>query len=138
MALIFHNLYPDTIYLAFIYFFPSCSGTRFKKAGWWQLDSGEIYNMFNVDLRRLNRHAAFWAGQSSDPRAATWNGSGNNWYRIPDKTFRQCFDDNWDCNLERDFVPLDFQRYYSVTVVLGPKPGQRKIQGYLPPKRKPS
>jgi Protein of unknown function (DUF1036) len=127
MALHFYNLYRATIWIAFLYHDSSCRGTPWKKQGWWQVDSGQIFTASNADLRRHNRHTAFYADNGG---GAVWRGSGNNWYRIPAaKGFRQCFDDNWDCNLLVNFWPLDFNGFYDVTVTLGPRPLQRKVRG---------
>ena len=132
MGLYFQNLYPDTIWVAFLYYDPGCSPTSFRKMGWWQVNSGETFNAWNTDLRNVSRYAAFYAEEYRDAGGATWNGSGNNWYLISDGAFDQCYDDNTNCNQQPDFVPLDFNGFADVTVVLGPESGQLDIQGSTP------
>lgn len=134
MALNFQNLYSKTVWIAFLYGDRNCRGTPFSKVGWWGVNSGQIFNGWNVDLRRVNRYAAFYA---DDFTGATWSGSGNNWYLIPTEGFRQCYDDNTNCNMQPNFVPLDFNGFIDVNVVLGPGSGKLKIKGIAPPKRPP-
>jgi hypothetical protein len=133
MALYFQNLYSDTIWFAFLYFDPSCSGTSFKKIGWYQVNPGQTINFWNTDLRSVNRYAAFYAEEYRDSGGATWSGTGNNWYLVPDVAFNQCYDDNTNCNQQPDFVPLDFNGFSDMTVTLGPAAGQLNVQGSLPP-----
>jgi len=126
MALHFRNRYSDTIWIAFLYGDSGCTPTAFRKLGWWHVPSGQTFNAWNTDLRNVNRHAAFYAEASG---GATWSGTGNDWYKISDKKFNQCFDDNSNCNKQPDFVPLDFNGNSDMTVVLGPAKGQLQISG---------
>jgi uncharacterized membrane protein len=135
MALNFQNVYSGTVWVAFLYHAPSCVGTPWKKVGWWQVNSGQIYNAWNVNLRTINRFAAFFALDSS--RRDTWGGTGNKWYAVPERAFSQCYDDNTDCNLEFNFRELDFNGFYDVTVVLGPGAGKVNIKGLAPKKPPP-
>jgi hypothetical protein len=137
MALYFQNLYSQTIFIAFLFHNPSCGGTPFEKMGWWGLNSGQIFNCRNVDLRSVNRFAAFYAAESSDPGGPNWSGSGNHWYLISNNLFSQCFDDNTNCNLERNFVVLDFNGFIDVNAVLGPGSGEMNFKGIAPPRRPP-
>lgn len=132
MSLYFQNLYPDTIWIAFLYYDPGCGPAPFKKLGWWQVNSGETFNAWNTDLRNVNRYAAFYAEEYRDAGGATWSGSGNNWYLIPDAAFDQCYDDNTNCNQQPDFIALDFAGNADMTVTLGPEAGQLNIQGSTP------
>jgi hypothetical protein len=132
MALFFQNLYSDKVYIAFLYYDPGCSPTPFHKTGWWQVNSGETLNAWNTDLRNVGRNAAFYAEEFRDAGGATWNGSGNNWYLISDGAFDQCYDDNTNCSQQPDFVPLDFNGFADMTVILGPGAGQLNIQGSTP------
>ncbi len=125
MALYFLNETPNTIFIAFLYFDNGCGGTPFRKLGWWQVDPGEKFNAWNTDLSTVNRYAAFYAEEYIDSGGATWSGTGNNWYLIPDLKFNQCYDDNTNCNQQPDFVPLDFMtadngvaKFYDLTVTL--------------------
>lgn len=93
MVLSFQNLYPDTIWVAFLYGDTNCGGPPFTKMGWWAVNSGQIFTAWNTDLRTVNRHAAFYAEEFRDSGGATWSGTGNNWYLISDVAFRQCYDD---------------------------------------------
>ena len=137
MALNFQNLYSNTIWIAFLFHNPNCSGTPWTKQGWWQVDSGQILNAWNVDLRRVNRFAAFFAQEFSASQGAIWTGTGNNFYLISDMLFLQCFDDNTNCNQQPNFVPLDFDGFIDVNVVLGPRSGKLNVKGIAPPKRPP-
>jgi hypothetical protein len=134
MALHFQNLYSGTIWIAFLFFDAGCRGTRFRKMGWWQVNSGQIFTAWNVDLRTVNRYAAFYAEEFSDSGGATWSGTGNNWYLVRNTRFSQCYDDNTGCNQQPDFVPLDFNGFYDVNVALGPRSEQRNIKGLAPKK----
>jgi uncharacterized membrane protein len=135
MALHFQNLYSGTVWIAFLYHAPSCVGAPWKKMGWWQVNSGQILSPWNVNLRTVNRFAAFHALDST--RGVNWNGTGNNWYAVPERAFNQCYDDNTDCNLVFDFIVLDFNGFYDVTVVLGPSAGKLSIKGLAPKKPPP-
>jgi hypothetical protein len=100
--------------------------------GWWAVNSGQIFNAWDVDLRRVNRYAAFSAEEFKDSGGATWSGTGNNWYLIPDVGFSQCYDDNTNCNQQPDFISLDFAGNADVTVVLGPRAGDVQINESTP------
>src|SRR4029453_3738998 len=69
------------------------------------VNSGQIFNAWNVNLRLVNRYAAFYA---DDFKGGAWSRKGNNWYLISTSGFRQCYDDNTNCNIQPNFVPLDF------------------------------
>jgi len=129
MALYFQNQYSDTVWIAFLYEDASCGAVPWRKLGWWQVDSGDKFNAWNTDLRDVNRYAAFYA-EGGD--GSTWSGSGSMWYRITEARFNQCYEDNTNCNISRDFNPLDFDGYADVVVTLGPKPGQVDVQGSVP------
>jgi Protein of unknown function (DUF1036) len=131
MALYFQNRYSNTVWIAFLYYDRNCRETPFTKMGWWQVNSAQIFNGWNVDLRAVNRYAAFFA-EASD--GVTWSGTGNNWYLISESRFSQCYDDNTNCNMQPDFVPLDFNGFYDVNVVLGPGAGKLDIKGLAPKK----
>lgn len=132
MALYFHNLFPETVWIAFQYYDPGCSPNPWRKMGWWQVNSGDTFNAWNTDLRTVNRYAQFYAEEFRDAGGATWSGTGNNWYLISDVAFDQCYDDNTNCNQQPDFVLLDFGGFADMTVTLGPAAGQLNIQGSTP------
>ncbi len=136
MALNFQNLYKITVFIAFVYGDTACSPNHFRKQGWWTVAPGQTLTVWNVDLRRVNRHAAFYAEEFKDSGGATWSGTGNNLYRIRDVAFNQCYDDNTNCNQQPNFALLDFQHadngnhpFESLRVILGPAPGQIRTQG---------
>ena len=131
MVLYFQNRYSNTVWIAFLYYDRNCRETPFTKMGWWQVNSAQIFNGWNVDLRAVNRYAAFFA-EASD--GVTWSGTGSNWYLISESRFSQCYDDNTNCNMQPDFVPLDFNGFYDVNVVLGPGAGKLDIKGLAPKK----
>ena len=137
MALHFQNLYSNTVYIAFLYYDACCGGTPFKKMGWWQVNSGQILTPWNVDLRTVGRHAAFFAEEFRASGGATWSGTGNNWYLISEAVFWQCYDDNTNCNQQPDFVPLDFDGFYDMSVILGPAAGKMDIKGSAPKRHPP-
>jgi hypothetical protein len=74
----------------------------------------------------------YYAEEFRDSGGATWSGTGNNWYPIPDVGFNQCYSDNSNCNQQPDFIELDFIGNSDMTVVLGPEAGQRRISGGNP------
>jgi len=85
MSLFFSNLYPQTIWLAFAYYDPSCGdeNQNFRKQGWWQFDPQTNpgvaqfgVDFWNVNLQTVNRYAYFFAGSLD---GATWGGTGNAW-----------------------------------------------------------
>jgi hypothetical protein len=139
MSLYFINHYPAAIWIAFLYYDSGCSGTPFRKTGWWQVNPGETFNAWNTDLRTVNRHAAFYAEEFKDSGGATWSGTGNSWYRISDMAFNQCYDDNTNCNQQPDFVQLDFRKadngvadFIDLMITLGPGQGQLSAIGSVP------
>ena len=135
MALNFQNLYSNPIFIAFLFHNPNCSGTPWTKQGWWGVNSGQIFNAWNVDLRTVNRYAAFYA---DDGGSVTWSGTGDNWYLVRSpEGFTQCYDDNTNCNIQPNFVVLDFNGFYDVNVVLGPGAGKLNIKGLAPKKPPP-
>ena len=135
MALNFQNNYANTVWVAFLYYNPGCGNggaTPFRKMGWWQVDSGQTFNAWNTDLRNVVGGVAFYAEEYKDSGGATWSGTGNNWYQIPDGAFDQCYDDNSKCNQQPDFIPLNFNGNSDVTVVLGPRAGELNINEWIP------
>src|SRR5262245_9939718 len=128
MALYFQNLYPNTVWIAFLYYDPGCVGVQFRKLGWWGVLRGQTFNAWNTDLRSVNRYAACYAEEYRDSQGATWSGTSDNWYLISDVAFNQCYDDNTNCNQQPDFVPLDFSGSADVFVVLGPDAGLLRIR----------
>jgi uncharacterized membrane protein len=135
MALEFQNFYHSKIFIALLYGDNSCGPSKFRKQGWWAIERGQTRNLWNVNLRTVNRFAAFYAEEFKDSGGATWDGTGNGWYRIRNVGFNQCYDDNTGCNQQPNFVQLDFQNadnghhvFHSMRITLGPAPGQvRKI-----------
>jgi hypothetical protein len=127
MALYFQNMFSGTIWIAFLYYDPAspCQPPLVKQ-GWWAVPSGQSFNAWNTDLENVGP-AAFYAEEFKDSGGATWSGTGNNWYQIKDGGFSQCYSDNSGCDQQPDFVPLDFQGYCDVTVILGPAPGATQI-----------
>jgi len=135
MALYFQNVTPETVWVSFLYNNPDCGangGTPWRKLGWWRIDPGQTFIAWNTDLRTVNRYVAWYAEQYRDSGGATWSGNGNNWYSIPDIGFNQCYDDQTNCNQQPDFNQLDFAGNSDVLVVLGPEPGQRSVQEWIP------
>ena len=136
MPLEFENQYHNKIWIALVYGDNGCGPTRFRKQGWWAVNSGQTRNLWDVDLQRVNRFATFYAEEFKDSGGATWDGTGNRWYRIPNVAFNQCYDDNTNCNQQPNFVPLDFKRadngtaaFFGLSVTLGPSPGQIRTIG---------
>lgn len=128
MSLYIQNLYNDTIWVAFVYYDAGCGPTQFRKTGWWQVDSGDTFNAWNVDLREVNQRVAFY-GESGE---AKWGSGDNGYYLIANRAFDQCFDDNSNCDQWADFVEFDFGSFADVTVALGPDAGIFNIQGSAP------
>lgn len=137
MALKFQNVYRNTIWVALLWGDNGCGPThKFRKQGWWSVNPGQTSILWNVNLQTVNRYAAFYAQEFRNSGGATWDGQGNGWYRIRDDAFNQCYDDDTGCNQEPNFVQLDFQNadngnhpFNSLTVTLGPSPGQIRIIG---------
>jgi hypothetical protein len=128
MALYFQNSYAETVWIAFLWYDGSGSCTPpFLKQGWWAVQSGQSFNLWNTSLANVGP-AAFYAEEFKDSGGATWSGTGNNWYWIQDQVFGPiCYSDDQGANQQVDFVPLDFQGYCNATVVLGPAAGQWNI-----------
>jgi len=130
VGLEFQNQYRNTLYIALVYGSESCA-SKFKKQGWWGVDPGQTRSIWNVNLQTVNRFAAFYAEEFRGGGGATWNGTGNQWYQIPDVGFDQCYEDNTGCNQQPNFVALDFQQadngnhpFYGLRVTLGPSIGE--------------
>lgn len=135
MALYFQNKFAETVWISFLYNDPECGamgGTPWRKMGWWRVDPGQTLNAWNTDLRTVNRYVAWYAEEFKDSGGATWSGAGNNHYLIPDVGFNQCYDNEAKCNQRPDFNTLDFAGNSDVLVVLGPGPGQRTVQEWIP------
>jgi uncharacterized membrane protein len=138
MGLEFQNVYQNKIWIALVYGDSGCGATRFRKQGWWAVDPGQTRSIWGVNLATVNRYASFYAEEFKGGGGATWNGTGNGWYKIRDVAFNQCYDDNTGCNQQPNFVPLDFRHadngnyaFYGLTVTLGPAPGQIKMIGSI-------
>jgi len=130
MPLYFQNLSPTSIWIALVYGDSTCTGTPYRKQGWWEVGAGQTRNLYFPDLRTVPQ-AAFYAEEYKDSGGATWQGNGNNWYLISDAAFDQCYNNNENCNQQPDFIPLDFGQaeFGSLTVVLGPAPGMWTTHG---------
>ena len=81
----------------------------------------------------------FFAEEFQDGGGATWSGTGQRFYSVPNVGFNQCLDDNTNCNQQPNFVPLDFDnadnghhQFYGMHVILGPEPGRVRTQGSVP------
>jgi uncharacterized membrane protein len=138
MALLFQNQYNKTLWIALLYGDTAC-GSKFRKQGWWNVDPGQTRNIWNVDLRRVNRFACFYAEEFKGGGGATWSGTGNRFFQIRDVAFNQCYEDNTGCNQQPNFVDLDFDNpgtfpnpFVTLTVTLGPSPGQIQTRGEVP------
>jgi uncharacterized membrane protein len=131
VALNFLNHYNKTIWLAFDYGDKACGGPHpFRKQGWWAIQPGQTFNVWNVHLYDVNRFAQFYAESGS----ATWG--GNLTYRVTNQKFNQCHDDDTNCDRLVGFAPLDFQNadngnghFVDMLVTLGPAAGQIKKTG---------
>jgi Protein of unknown function (DUF1036) len=73
MALLFQNRYNKTLWIALLYG-DTARGSKFRKQGWWNVDPGQTRNIWNVDLRRVNRFACFYAEEFKGGGGATWSG----------------------------------------------------------------
>lgn len=135
MGLEFQNQYHGTIWIALVYGDQGCA-SRFRKQGWWGVDSGQTRTIWNVNLQTVNRFASFYAQEFKGGGGATWNGAGNNWYLIRDVAFNQCYEDTTGCNQQPNFVGIDFDRadngnhnFNGLRITLGPAPGQIRTIG---------
>jgi uncharacterized membrane protein len=139
MGLEFQNAFHNKIWIALVYGDNGCGPSRFREKGWWTVDPGQTRMIWNVNLQNVNRFASFYAEEFKDSGGATWDGTGNNWYKIRDVQFDQCYSDDTGCNQQPNFVTLDFQQadnghhpFYGLRITLGPSPGQiRKIGSVL-------
>jgi len=142
MSLFISNLYPQTIWLAFAYYDPSCGNENqnFRKQGWWQFDPQTNpgvaqfgVDWWKVDLKTVNRYAYFFAGSLD---GATWGGTGNAWLDLTKNKFSQCAFDNSGDDWWVDFGELDFRLAsinppnpepwdaWNLTVYIGPNAGE--------------
>jgi len=138
MPLLFQNQYHSQIWIAFLYGDTACS-SKFRKQGWWSVDPGQTRSIWNADLRTVNRFACFYAEEFKDGGGATWSGTGNRWFAIPDVAFNQCYEDNTGCNQKPNFVDIDFDHadngqhpWLTLIITLGPSPGQIQTIGQVP------
>jgi hypothetical protein len=110
MALFLYNYSTNpTIWVAFAYYDPGCGAANqnFRKQGWWQLDSGEVFNAWNADLRSVNRFAYIYAETANNSR--NWSGKGNAWLTVdPTASFNQCAFQNTPHDQWVDFFEIDF------------------------------
>jgi hypothetical protein len=116
MALFFQNACGQPVWVAFAYHDPRCGPTNqlFRKQGWWKVDSLGFplpgnwrLNAWDVDLRRVNRFAYFYAATAN--LAATWSGTGNGWLSVnPQAAFDKCAFEDPGNGLWVDFNELDF------------------------------
>jgi uncharacterized membrane protein len=138
MSLDFHNEYRNRIWIALLYGDRGCGPNPFRKGGWWAVEPGQTRSLLNNDLRNLNRYAAFYAEEYKDSGGATWDGTGNMWYKIRNVAFSQCYADDAGCNQRPNFVPIDFQNadngnhlFVRLVITLGPSPGQIRRIGWV-------
>lgn len=138
MGLEFQNYYAKTLYVAFIYGDKDC-GVKFRKQGWWAVNPGQTRTVWNVNLQTVNRYAYFFAEEFKDGGGATWTGSEQRFYRVPNVEFNQCLDDQTNCSQQPNFVPLDFDnadngnhQFHGIKVTLGPEPGRIRTKGWVP------
>jgi Protein of unknown function (DUF1036) len=110
MALYLSNIYESPVWVALAFYDATCgpANQNFRKRGWWELQPYNGYfNVWNVDLRTVNRFAYVYAESAHD--GVNWSGTGNSWLNVtPISGFDLCAfettnDDQWV-----DFYELDF------------------------------
>jgi len=117
MPLVFQNNSGEDAYLACLWADSSCGPTdQWRKMGWYKITSGSSFQFTAADLSQtvgvMAWFADWWAGGPS------WHGTGNNWYWVTNNAFNQCYDDNTNCDVQYDFLPLNFNGNYGLTVTL--------------------
>jgi hypothetical protein len=122
-GLSFQNLTNQTVSVNLAYYDASCGNANqnFRKQGWWNISSMQTVQVWNVDLRTLNRYVYFEA--EFGPDTPVWAGTGNAWTEITDNGFDQCFLDQTNCTRWVDFQELDLGGLLGLVVQLGPQGG---------------
>src|SRR5579871_5135721 len=103
MPLEFQNQYSQTAYVALLWYESSCAGQPWKKYGWYTVDPGKTTRVVKADLTQVADANWAWYAYAADGRE--WSGTGANWYWISNPAkFAQCYDDNTNCNIHRNFI----------------------------------
>jgi hypothetical protein len=141
VPLVFQNPSGQTVYLAVLVHSVGCGPTnRWRKVGWYAIPNGRSFTVIRDDLRPFVQLMAWFASWWQD--GPSWHGTGNQWYRVSNGIFDQCYDDNTNCDAQYNFQNLNFNQSYGITVtLLAPgqqeQPGQFQVATVLPPRRRP-
>ena len=108
---LFVSIFPTWAFSSRLKSTPSSHSPRRTPRAPWK-KSEKQPRITRIRLGPRNRYAAFYAEEYRDSGGATWGGTGNNWYLIPDTAFNQCYvsgtfdsgsrDDIWDNEGQND------------------------------------
>jgi hypothetical protein len=125
MALFFGNASGVTAFVAIIFHNPDCGPfSPFRKSGWFQVDNGEVRNLWPIDLQTV-KPGAFFAEQFLNGQGLTWGDLGvNNEVFIRPGYFNLCFDSLSGCTQRAKFGLLAFNTPNTLISLLPHVPGQ--------------
>jgi hypothetical protein len=100
MGLWFQNAYSDPVYVAILWYDPSCSGQPWRKSGWYLVASGSSVEIVGANLQSIPDSNFAWFAQADWADGPCWSGDpAHNWYAIPhNAAFDQCYSNNTGCN----------------------------------------
>jgi hypothetical protein len=132
MGLWFQNAYTDPVYVAILWFDPSCSGEPWRKSGWYLVASGSSVEIVGADLRSIPDSNFAWFAQADWADGPCWTGDLSHNYAIPhNAAFDQCYADNTGCNAAYPFNTATLSRSSAdwTIVLLQPGVAGRTFQG---------
>jgi uncharacterized membrane protein len=89
MSLTFVNMVPNsTIWIAYLYYNGSCSGSPFQKEGWYPATYGNSVSVWNGDCAWLNRYWYYYAFTEGITPQLFWTGPIN--VTVTNNAFNQC------------------------------------------------
>ena len=134
-GLFFQNLTTQRIWVGFAYNDPIVGASNYwRKHGWWSMepgttnppDSTQFALVMNRDLRTVNTTIYFEAEFAPDVSVWPAPGQGNASTKITDNSYNQGWYDQTGCDRMVDFTEVQLLYVQSVTIQLGPNPGQWK------------
>jgi hypothetical protein len=106
MGLWYQNAYTATVYVAILWYDPSCGGGQpWRKVGWYAVASGSSVEAVGANLKSIPDPNFAWFAQADGADGPCWSGDpAHNWYAIPhNAAFDQCYSDNAGCNAAYPF-----------------------------------
>jgi Papain-like cysteine protease AvrRpt2 len=132
MGLWFQNAYTDPVYVAILWFDPSCSGQPWRKSGWYLVASGSSVEIVGANLQSIPDSNFAWFAQADWADGPCWTGDFSHNYAIPhNAAFNQCYTDNTGCNAAYPFNNATLSRSSADWTIVLFQPGVagRTFQG---------